>query len=109
MSSLSLYSDSTLTKRYQTTIPNIVRKALGLEKHDKIRFTVQSDGNVLVSRANQMDEDPVLERFLTFLTNDININPKNVKALDSDFYNRAQTLVSDVEIDINSPLSKEDK
>ncbi|NBD32458.1 MAG: regulator, partial [Cyanobacteria bacterium] len=29
-------SESTLTNRYQTTIPEPVRKALGLKKRDKI-------------------------------------------------------------------------
>lgn len=28
-------SESTLTDRYQTTVPEPIRKALGLNKHDK--------------------------------------------------------------------------
>ncbi|ENV6382382.1 type II toxin-antitoxin system PrlF family antitoxin, partial [Neisseria gonorrhoeae] len=31
---------STMTSKNQTTIPESVRKALGLEKQDKIRFSV---------------------------------------------------------------------
>lgn len=43
-------SESTLTDRYQTTVPESVRKALGLNKRDKICYTIQSDGRVLKSK-----------------------------------------------------------
>ena len=104
-----LYSDSTLTNRYQTTVPNIIRKALRLEKQDKIRYTVQPDGSVIMSRANQAEDDPVLAKFLTFLANDISQNPQNVSAIDSNLLDRVRPLVSDVEIDLDSPLSDEDE
>ena len=104
-----LYSDSTLTKRYQTTVPNIIRKALRLEKQDKIRYTVQPDGSVIMSRANQAEDDPVLAKFLTFLANDISQNPHNVSAIDSDLLDRIRPLVSNVKIDLDSPLSDEDE
>ena len=105
----SLYSDSTLTKRYQTTVPYMVRKTLGLEKHDKIRYTIQADGNVLMSRANQTEDDPVLAKFLDFLADDISQNPQNVSAIDSDLRDRIRDLVSDVETDLDKPLSDEDE
>lgn len=38
-------SESTLTDRYQTTIPEPIRKALGLNKRDKIRYTIQPPDN----------------------------------------------------------------
>ena len=104
-----LYSDSTLTNRYQTTVPNIIRKALRLEKQDKIRYTVQPDGSVIMSRANQAEDDPVLAKFLTFLANDISQNPQNVSAIDSNLLDRVRPLVSDVEIDLDSQLSDEDE
>jgi len=104
-----LYSDSTLTNRYQTTIPNVIRKALRLEKKDKIRYTVQPDGSVIMSRANQAENDPVLAEFLTFLADDISQNPQNVSAIDSNLLDRVRPLVSDVEIDLDSPLSDEDE
>ncbi len=104
-----LYSDSTLTNRYQTTIPNIIRKALGLEKKDKIRYTVQPDGSVIMSRVNRAEDDPALVKFLTFLADDISQNPQNVRAMDSNLLDRVRPLVSDVEIDLDSPLSDEDE
>jgi len=108
MAQLSLYSDSTLTNRYQTTIPEMVRKALHLKKRDKIRYTLQADGNVVISRVDQDENDPVLAQFLTFLANDICQNPKNVSSIGTDLVERILPLVSDVEIDLNSPLSDED-
>jgi antitoxin PrlF len=104
-----LCSDSTLTNRYQTTVPNIIRKALRLEKKDKIRYTVQPDGSVIMSRANQAEDDPVLAKFLTFLADDISQNPQNVSAIDSSLLDRVRPLVSAVEIDLDRPLSDEDE
>lgn len=109
MPALLVHSDSTLTKRYQTTIPNIVRKALGLEKHDKIRFTLQPDGKVTLSRAEEGEEDPSLLKFLSFLADDISRNPHNVSNMDSSLLNRVHSLVSGVDVDLDSPLSDEDE
>jgi antitoxin PrlF len=108
MAQLSLYSDSSLTNRYQTTIPEMVRKALNLKKRDKIRYTLQSDGSVIISRIDQDENDPVLTQFLTFIANDVSQNPKNVSSLSTELVERISPLVSDVEIDLNSPLSDED-
>jgi antitoxin PrlF len=36
-------SESTLTDRYQTTAPDPVRKMLGLNKRDRIAYTIRSD------------------------------------------------------------------
>ena len=108
MAQLSLYSDSSLTNRYQTTIPEMVRKALNLKKRDKIRYTLQSDGSVIISRIDQDENDPVLTQFLTFIANDVSQNPKNVSSLSTELVERILPLVSDVVIDFNSPLSDED-
>ena len=109
MDELSLYSDSTLTNRYQTTIPEMVRKALRLKKRDKIRYILQSDGSVKISRIVQDENDPVLTQFLTFLANDISQNPKNVSAVNTELVERILPLVSDIEVDLDSPLSDEDE
>ena len=38
-----LQAESSLTDRYQTTVPDLVRKTLGLNKRDKIAYTINSD------------------------------------------------------------------
>lgn len=104
-----LYSESTLTDRYQTTVPDTVRKALGLNKRDKIRFTIQPNGQVLLSRVDQPEDDPVLEQFLSFLARDLTKNPQRLQAISSDLVNRVQSLVAQVDLDLDAPLSDEDE
>ena len=102
-------SESTLTDRYQTTIPDPVRKALGLNKRDKICYNIQSDGQVVISRAEWTESDPVLGQFLNFLARDIEKNPQHLKAISSDLVSRVQSLVSEVDLDLDAPLSHEDE
>ncbi|WP_414527007.1 type II toxin-antitoxin system PrlF family antitoxin [Nodularia chucula] len=106
---LSPCSESTLTDRYQTTVPDAVRKVLGLKKRDKICYTIQSDGQVMISRAEQTESDPVLGKFLNFLARDMEKNPQHLKAISSDLFNRVQSLVSEVDIDLDAALSDEDE
>ena len=40
--------ESTLTDRYQTTVPEMVRRALRLGKRDKIHYTIRPNGEVLL-------------------------------------------------------------
>ena len=64
----TLKLESTLTDRYQTTVPNAVRHALKLGKRDKIRYLIQPDGGVMLARASgKTEDDPVLGQFLNFL------------------------------------------
>jgi len=109
MAGLLLQTESTLTDRYQTTIPDAVRKALHLEKRDKICYTVQSDGHVILSRVDEAEDDPVITEFLNFIAKDIKQNPQNLTAIDQTLLNRIQSLVVNVEIDLDAPLSNEDE
>ena len=102
-------SESTLTDRYQTTIPDPVRKVLGLSKRDKISYTIESDGKVVLSRAENNESDPILGKFLSFIAQDIKENPQHLQAISSDLVNHAQSLVSEVEIDLDAPLLDEDE
>ncbi len=109
MANTLLVSESTLTDRYQTTVPDAVRKALRLSKREKIRYTIQSDGNVLLSRADQNETDPALGEFLTFLTNDIQQNPQRLEAVTPELVSRIQNLVGDIEIDLDAHLNDMDE
>jgi len=102
-------SESTLTNRYQTTIPEPVRKALGLKKRDKICYTIESEGRVVISRVEQEESDPILDKFLDFIAEDMEKNPQQIQGIPSDLVNRAQSLVADVEVDLDAPLSDEDE
>ena len=102
-------AESTLTDRYQTTVPENVRKALRLNKRDKIRYIIQPNGQVIMSRTQPEGEDPVLRKFLNFLTQDMSNNPQNIKAINSDLFHRTQSLIGDIELDLDAPLSEEDE
>ena len=102
--------ESTLTDRYQTTIPDSVRKVLGLNKRDKICYNIQSDGKVWISRADGAEEnDPVLGKFLNFLAQDMEQNPQHIQAISSNLVNHVQSLVCGVDLDLDAPLLDEDE
>jgi antitoxin PrlF len=108
--SATLEVESTLTDRYQTTVPETVRRALRLGKRDKIHYTIRPNGEVVLTRASANDnDDPVLKEFLSFLATDIAKNPDRVQSMDRKLLERLQSLVGDVEVDLDAPLSAEDE
>lgn len=102
-------SESTLSDRYQTTIPDPIRKVLGLSKGDKICYSIESDGRVVISRVDQTQSDPILGKFLSFLARDMEKNPQHLQAISSDSVSRVQSLVADVDVDLDAPLLDEDE
>lgn len=102
-------SESTLTDRYQTTVPDPVRKALGLNKRDKICYTIQPNGKVWISRVDQPESDPILGEFLNFLAQDIEKKPQHVESISVDLVSHVQFLVVDVKFDLDAPLLDEDE
>lgn len=102
-------AESTLTDRYQTTVPDAVRRALHLGKRDKLRYTVQPDGNVLLTRAADSDTDPALDAFLGFLAKDMTQHPERLQGLDPALVQRVQTLTAGVAVDLDAPLSADDE
>jgi len=101
-------SESTLTDRYQTTIPAPVRKALGLSKNDKICYTIHADGKVWISRLESPETDLILEQFLDFLVQDMANSPQHLQALSPEFAHQIQTLVAEVVVDLDASLTDED-
>jgi antitoxin PrlF len=102
--------DSTLTDRYQTTVPETVRRALRLRKRDKIRYTIRPTGEVVLTRAaTAAVEDPVLGQFLAFLARDMAGHPERLQAVDAAFVQRLQSLVGDVNVDLEAALSADDE
>lgn len=107
---IPLEVESTLTDRYQTTVPEMVRRALRLGKRDKIHYTIRSNGEVLLTRAATAEgDDPVLDPFLDFLARDLANHPERLRAVDAGFAQRLQSLVSGVEVDLDAALSADDE
>ncbi|MCY1551121.1 Antitoxin PrlF [compost metagenome] len=105
----ALEVESTLTDRYQTTVPETVRRALRLNKRDKIHYTIRPSGEVVLTRAEAQEDDPVIGQFLNFLARDIATHPQHLQAVDSNLVARIHSLVGDIEVDLDSPLSADDE
>lgn len=102
--------ESTLTDRYQTTVPETVRRALRLGRRDKIHYTIRPGGEVVLRRAEAAgDNDPALGRFLDFLARDIAGHPERLQAMDAGLVRRLQSLVGDVAVDLDAALSADDE
>jgi antitoxin PrlF len=99
--------ESTLTDRYQTTVPDPVRRALKLRKRDKIRYIVR-EGEVVIARATaEEDDDPVVGKFLQFLAYDMQQHPERIRPVPASLVKRARALTKRVKIDLDAPLDDE--
>ena len=102
--------ESTLTDRYQTTVPETVRRALRLGKRDKLHYAIRPSGEVVLTRAAPAEaEDPLLGQFLGFLARDIARHPERLQAVDAGLVARLQALVGNVELDLDAALSADDE
>ena len=106
----TLEVESTLTDRYQTTVPETVRRALHLGKRDKLHYVIRSNGEVVLTRAVAAEgNDPVLGKFLAFLSKDLADHPERLQAVDAELVQRIQSLVGPVEVDLDGALSPDDE
>jgi len=106
----NLEVESTLTDRFQTTVPETVRRALRLGKRDKIHYSIRPTGEVVLSRSdNASDADPALGAFLNFLANDMTQNPERLQAVDQGLVQHLQSLTAHVDVDFDAALATEDE
>ena len=102
--------ESTLTDRYQTTVPSPVRRALRLKKRDKIRYCVTERGQVILTRATQdEDSDPVVRKYLQFLARDMEKHPENIKPFPRTLLKHIRELTQGVKVDLDKPLDSDDE
>lgn len=104
-------AESTLTERYQTTVPEPVRRALNLGKRDRIQYEIRPNGEVVLTRApaGEGGDDPVLGDFLAFLARDIAAHPERLTGLDGDLVKRLKSLTGELDMDLDAPLSPGDE
>jgi antitoxin PrlF len=104
-----LSAESTLTDRYQTTVPDAVRKALHLDKRDRLRYTVLADGVVQLSRLDAIEvDDPAISGFLNFLANNMTAHPQHLQPITSALRGQIQQLTAGVNVNLTDTLSPED-
>lgn len=106
----TLEVESTLTDRYQTTVPETVRRTLRLGKRDKLHYAIRPNGEVVLTRADTAEhQDPVLGQFLNFLAKDLADHPERLQGIDAQLVHRIQSLVGPVEVDFDGALSPDDE
>lgn len=69
---------STLTERFQTTIPAPVRDVLHLGKHAKVGYRITEAGAVELFNAGLEEADPALIPFLSLLDEQFKRSPKSI-------------------------------
>ena len=74
-----------------------------------IKYSIQADGSVLLSKLTEEEADPVLGDFLAFLENDIKKNPAKLQPLGEELRSNVSSLIAGVEFDLDAPLSDEDE
>lgn len=104
----TLEVESSLTDRYQTTVPDAVRRALRLGKRDRIRYLVQKDGSVVLQRADESD-DPALGAFLDFLAQGIAAHPQRIRAIDTGLARRMRALTKGVKVNLAETLDPQNE
>jgi antitoxin PrlF len=95
---------SSVTERFQTTIPKGVREALGLRRGDTLAYEVRGEEVVVRRRPEQEGDDPVLAGFLDLLERDIAAKPERLQRVPDALVQRARELVDGVEIDLDAAL-----
>ena len=103
--------ESTITDRYQTTVPQPVRRALGLRKRDRIRYSFRPNGEVVLQRVSgePAEDDPALAPFLALLQRDIASHPERLQPVNADLVHRLQDLVGAIAVDLDQPLPGDDE
>ena len=65
---------------------------------------------MVLTRASDAEaDDPVLNEFLDFLAHDIATHPERLQSVSHSFVQRIQSLVCEVNVDLDAPLSEDDE
>ncbi len=66
----TIHETVTITAKGQIILPKAIRQALGVDRGGKVSFDLRDNG-VVVSRAEEVHEDPAIYGFLSSLERDI--------------------------------------
>lgn len=87
-------------------MPEAVSGALKLGMVAKIRYSILSSGEVVLSRtAGRQADDQLLDQFLGFLACDMASHPERLQAVDVRLVQRLQSLVGGIDVDLGSSPS----
>jgi antitoxin PrlF len=103
--------EATITERGQTTVPAAVRKMLHVRKRGRVVFRGMPDGTVVIASKDEDEPhtDPVISEFLGFLERDMaERKAAAIRPVPKGFLDDLREL-SDVEIDLDGPLTGDDE
>lgn len=97
---------STLTDKYQTTVPEPIRRILRVNKRDQLTYRVNPYGEVVLVRRAKEDEhtDSVVAGFLDLLERGMATQRESVRPATAALRDRAFALTAGIEYDINALL-----
>lgn len=100
-----LKEESTITAKGQTTVPKAVRQALGVDYGGRIAFFVDDQHRVYVEKAAEQASDPVVDRFLAFLAQDMAKHPgASIVALPPALRDRIASLTGNMDVDLDAGI-----
>lgn len=103
---------STLTDRFQTTVPSFVRKELGLEKRDLIEFLKNDEGYIVLRKSEPeapQEFSPELLAWLEFIAKDHDARPEQIKPFTQEMRDRAYAMTGVADVDLDAALPPENK
>ena len=96
--------------RYQTTVPETVRRAIKLGKRDKIDYSIRPDGEQVVTWFAHVETDgPLLGKFPGVLAQDIAKHADRLQLIDTNPIQRIQQLVGNFNCYLDAPLLADDE
>ena len=105
----AIEDDSTLTDRYQTTVPASVRRALKLMRRDRIHYMIRPDGEMVLNRTrDESSHDPVMVSVLACLERDLQEHPENIRPVTASTFAEAEHLTAGIEVDLDEELPEDD-
>ena len=105
---LQIEEKSRVTAKGQTTVPKVVREALGVRAGDQIAYRVDAKGRVELIRYEDVSDEAAVDSFLTFLSNDIKRHPQGVTRLSREVAKRRRALVDGINVDLDANFSGAD-
>jgi antitoxin PrlF len=100
-----LKEESTITAKGQTTVPKAVRQALGVDYGGRIAFVVDDQRRVFVEKATEETSDPVVDRFLAFLAEDMAKHPgTSIVALPPTLRDRIAELTGNMDVNLDAEI-----
>lgn len=99
----TLSIDATITERGQTTVPAPIRRILGVQK-GVVTFKSLPNGTVVIEpKSTDEHVDPAIGAFLSLIEADIRAG--NVQPLRQSMLDDIDSLIGDLDVDMDAPLS----